>query len=185
MSTKRTHENSMMWIDDGIDTLHKTVRLNAGIDDDSLDLIVTALHLFDDEDCTIILNSGGGDVYAGLAMYDVIKTYPGHVTIKVVGQANSMAAIVLQAADKRMITSSSTIMIHDGVEEPPADHKKNIKAYLKLTDKLDDICDHIVLEKIQMKHPGYSWAKFKKTVVFDTFFTAEQAKHWNLIDEII
>lgn len=169
---------------DNIDIPNRTIILNEGIDDDSLALIIKGFQLLGQRPITILLNSGGGDVGPGLAICDLIQQH-GNITISVVGQALSMAAVILQAAKTRKMTSSSYLMLHSGIEEPAADHKKNVKAYLRLTDKLDDIMDAIVLKRIQKKHPKYSWAQFRKETMMDVYFTAEQAKKWNLIDKVV
>ena len=96
-----------------------------------------------------------------------------------------MAAVILQTARRRLISQSSHLMIHQGVEEPAPDSKKNIKSYLKLSDTKDDICDRIVLKQIQKKHPKYSWTDFRNATHFDVYFTAEDALKWGLVDGVI
>jgi ATP-dependent Clp protease protease subunit len=170
---------------DTIDAKRKVLLLNDGIDDDSLGLVHTALLEFGGKPCRIVMNSGGGSVVSGLGIIDLIRSYPGKVTIDVVGAAESMAAVILQAADVRRMHASSFLMIHQGIEEPEADSKRNIKSYLKMSDRNDDLCDDLVLKRIQKKHPKYGWAQFRAETENNQYFTAEQALEWNLVDRII
>ena len=170
---------------DSINTERRVLLLNDGIDDDTLGLVAAAFEEFKGRDCRIIMNSGGGQVTQGLGIIDLIHLYPGKVTIDVYGCAESMAAVILQAADVRRMAPSSFLMIHQGIEEPEADSKRNIKSYLKVSDKQDDICDALVLRRIQKKHPKYSWSQFREATHHNIYFTAEQALEWGLIDGIL
>lgn len=172
-------------LDNNIDFKTRTILLNEGIDDDALDLILKSFLLLGKGPIRILLNSGGGDVSPGLAICDLIQKHPSKVTVEVVGRAESMAAVIMQAADIRKMHKNSHIMIHAGVEEPQADLKKNIKNYLKLTDKFDNACDDLVLRQIQKKHRKYSWTKFREETQFDIYFSADQALQWGLVDRII
>ena len=162
-----------------------TIFWHDGVDEEMLEVIQKGFHLMRNSPITLKLSSGGGDVNAGLAICDIMHTHKHRVTVEVWGRAESMAAVILQAADIRKISSSSHIMIHQGVEEPAADTKKNIKAYLKLSDNMDDICDSLVLRRIQKKFPKYSWNQFRQETHFDIYFKAQEALKWNLVDKII
>lgn len=172
-------------LDDNIDIKTRTLILNDGIDEDSLDLFLKGFALLGAGPITIKMNSGGGDVVPGLAMVDLMEKHRGKITVEVWGQANSMAAIILQAADVRKMSKNSSIMVHQGVEEPPTDIKKNIKSWMKLTDELDSVCDQIVLKRVQKKHPKYSWTKFREETQFDLYFNAAKALELGLVDRII
>lgn len=173
------------WIDDHIDTTNSTLYLEGAVDESMLSTVVKGLQLFSGKDCNILLCSGGGDVVYGLAIYDLLANYGGKITITVIGQAESMAAIVLQGATRRIMSKHSHLMIHQGEIEAPEGHVKNIKAFIGLSDKQDEICDRILLDRIQIKHSDYSWTKFRRTNEFDTYLTAEKAKYWGLVDEVI
>lgn len=62
---------------------------------------------------TILLNSGGGSVWQGYSIHDMIATYEGHVTVKIVGLAGSIASYFMLAADKIFATHQSSVLIHD------------------------------------------------------------------------
>jgi len=144
---KRSEHQIDTVLTDHIDIPGRTIFLNDGIDDDSLALLLKGFHMLGSRPITLILDSGGGEVTSGLAMIDLIQRH-GNVTIEVWGRAESMAAVILQAAKVRRMAPSAYLMIHQGIEEPAADSKKNIKARLKYSDKQDDICDGLVLSRI-------------------------------------
>lgn len=131
-------------------------------------------HIRTDEPINILMNCSGGDVDHGLAIYDAIRSAASHVRIIVMGQASSMAAWVLQAADERIITPSSYIMIHDGAGT------KN-----KFARKQDKYCRDILLERIQQKNPGYSVHKLQKMLDTDTYLDPKEALELGLVDSIL
>lgn len=172
------------WIDYNVDVRTRTVWLDGDVGDDMLRLVGKSLHLFRKKSVHFYLNSSGGEETAGLAIYDLIRNHAGRTTITVAGAAESMAAIILQAPNRRLITSNSYLMIHQGEISPPDSHKKNVRAYLRISDKQDDSCDQIILSRIQKKYPKYSWTKFREATNFDTYFMAEDAVKWGLVDQI-
>lgn len=172
------------WLSESIHIPSRTVYLTGDVDDIMLELVAKALHLFRGRSINFILNSEGGEETAGLGICDLLLAYPQTIRMTVVGSAQSMAAVILQAADVRSITPSSYLMLHQG-EDAVEGHKKNIRAAMRITDMQDDICDEIVLRRIREKKPKYSWAKFREETKFDVYFTAEQALSWGLVDEII
>lgn len=88
-----------------------------GIDKATAELVIKALHLMDgDAPIRIYLNSIGGSWFDGMAVFDTIKACPAHVEIRVTGCAMSMASIILQAADQRVMTANSVLMLHEGTE---------------------------------------------------------------------
>lgn len=180
------------WLSHGMDIQNSTLWLSGGVDDKMLARVTKFIHLVTASEprkttkpLHIYLSSGGGEETDGLAIYDLLSSWKGQVTMTVLGSAESMAAVILQAADVRRITSSSYLMIHQGDTYPPDGHKKNIEAFLKLSREQDNICDSIVIKRMQEKHPGYSWSKFREETDFDTYLTAKQALDLGLVDEII
>lgn len=171
-------------VESNIDPVTRTVWLRGDVDDDMLALVSKATHLFKGKSIQFNLNSGGGEETAGLAIYDLIAGH-GPTSMTVMGSAESMAAIILQAARTRAIFQNSHLMIHQGEVAPGESHKKNIKAYMRISDKQDDVCDRIILGRIQKKYPKYSWAKFREESNFDVYFTAQQALQWGLVDKIV
>lgn len=181
----RSDESIERWITDHIDVATRTVLLNGAVDDDMLELVVKSLLLFEGQGVTFYLNSTGGEETSGLAICDLLIRHKGQINMIVTGSAESMAAVILQTASSRLITRNSFIMIHQGEVSIPDGHKKNVRAFLKISDSQDEICDSIVLKRIQEKHKKYSWAKFRTETHFDVYFTAEQALQWGLVDKVI
>lgn len=64
----------------------------------------------------VLMNTIGGCAYNGMAIYDAIKTSTAHVSVEVVGSAMSMGALILQAADERIMCPNAVLMLHDGSE---------------------------------------------------------------------
>src|SRR5665213_253288 len=84
-----------------------TVFFSGDVSDESVERFVKNLHVLSslsDEKIEVVLNSTGGDVYAGLAMYDAIRICPCPIDIAVLGSAMSMGSVILQAAKVRLMT---------------------------------------------------------------------------------
>lgn len=142
---------------------------------------IKALHLLSehkDEPIKIILNTQGGCYFSGMAVYDAVKACPCHIIIEVIGSAQSMGSIILQAADERVIHPNAIIMIHDG-EDGFSGHPKNLERAAELSKKIRKKTYDIYAEK--SKHPAHYW---EKKCAFDTFYSAEQAKEEGLVDKI-
>lgn len=76
--------------------------------------ISAALRSMDGADVTVNMNSPGGDMFEGLAIYNILREYKGHVTVKVLGLAASAASIIAMAADDLQVARSGFLMIHNG-----------------------------------------------------------------------
>lgn len=137
-----------------------------------------------DKPISIILNSPGGEEYHGLAIYDAIKTCKNHVKIFVFGMAASMASIILQAADERILAPNARIMIHYGTREE-AGHAKIVSAWNKEYDKMDKEMEVLYLEKIREKKPSFTLKKLQEMLYFDTIFDAKKAMAYGLADEVL
>ena len=163
--------------------IHKPHWLVADIDVEMLRKVERTLRKAKGAAVKFYLSSGGGDQTIGLAIVDLLTSYKGHVTITVIGSAESMAAIILQAADTRLITASSYLMLHSGTIDIEG-RTKDVKANLRIIDFQDDLADQVVLRRILKKKPNYTWARFRAETNHDTYFSAEKALEWNLVDKI-
>lgn len=133
------------------------------------------------KDVNIYINSMGGYITAGLAIYDVLKWLPCPVSTYCIGQASSMGALLLTAGDKgkRFALPNSRIMIHQpsgGVGGTSTDIALQAKEILFLKNRLN----HILSECT-----GQSVEKISKDVERDFFMSPEEAKEYGLIDSII
>jgi ATP-dependent Clp protease, protease subunit len=160
----------------------RTLFLNGEIEEESTRKFLIGLHLLDRKDgpITIILNSNGGSVDDGFAIYGAIRQSRNHVTIKILGQASSMAAIILQAANWRVADHESFLMLHLPTYDLPDVHSCNLERQAdeskKLRDKFYDILE---------KKTGNTKAEWRRWLTYDKYYTASEAKQFNLVDEVI
>ena len=127
------------------------------------------------------INSPGGSVTAGLAIYDTMQFVKPPVATYCVGQAASMGALLLCAGakGKRFALPAARIMIHQpwgGVQGAAADISIQAQEILRLRSALNDLL---------VKHTGQALDKIEKDTDRDYFMSAEEAKAYHLIDEVI
>jgi ATP-dependent Clp protease protease subunit len=163
----------------------RIIFIGTPIDDVIANLIMAQMLFLQMEDVTkdinIYINSPGGSVTAGLAIYDTIRFVKCDVATYCVGQAASMGALLLCAGTKgkRFVLPNSRIMIHQpwgGIEGVASDISIHAKEILKLRDKINEILS---------KHTGQPVQKIEKDTDRDYFMTAVEAKDYGLIDEVI
>lgn len=133
------------------------------------------------EEIKMYINSPGGSVYAGLAIYDTMQHIKAPVSTICVGFGASMGAVILSAGakGKRFALPHSQIMIHQpsgGAEGQASDIKINAEHILDLRDKLN---------KILAKNTGQPISKIEKDVDRDNYLSAEAAVKYGLIDKVI
>lgn len=161
----------------------RAVFINGEINDDMASSVVAELLFLEaaapDKPISLYINSPGGSVTAGLAIYDTMR----HVRCKAhtlcVGQACSMAAVLLAAGDERSILPSSRVMIHQpsgGAEGRQSDIVIVAKEITRIREKLS---------KIISLHTGQPLEKVEVDIEKDNFMEAEEALAYGLADEII
>ena len=133
---------------------------------------------------TIILSSEGGCVKEGFRMYDRIKKCTNYVRIVVEGSAESMACVILQAADERVMDENSYLMVHTGVEAFAEDHPENVARWKKKSDADGKRFEDILLSKIKEKKNRFSKNKLKELLKFDTILTPQESINLGLVDRI-
>lgn len=150
------------------------------IDTESARQLIIGLDLLTgDKPVTIKLHTSGGDYYAGYAMYDAIRKFPGHVTIIATGQAMSMGPIILQAADTRIVTVNTTIMLHS-----PSDTAIDTEAIsFEAWGKYSGYARRRLCEVLAARtgKPAKFWELKLRA---DYILTPEQALALNLVDEV-
>lgn len=163
----------------------RIIFLGGPIDDEVANLINAQLLFLESEDpkkdIQIYINSPGGSVYAGLAIYDTMQYIKPDVSTICVGIAASMAAVLLSsgAKGKRTALPNSRVLIHQvlgGAEGQASDIKIQAEEILKLKESLN---------RILAKNTGQPYEKIDKDTDRDYYLTAEQAKEYGLIDRII
>jgi len=155
--------------------------------DDNVANLVTAQLLFleaedPERDISLYINSPGGSITAGLAIYDTIQFIRNNVTTICVGQAASMAAVLLAAgtAKKRFALPHSRILIHQpwmsGIQGQATDIDIHAKEIIRI---------RTILNKILAHHTGQPYERIEKDVERDYIMTADQSKEYGIIDEVI
>lgn len=163
----------------------RIIFLDGEIDDAGADLVVAQLLFLENEDpkkdISLYINSPGGSVTAGLAIYDTMQYISSDVSTICMGQAASMAALILAAGaeGKRMILPSARVMIHQpwgGVQGQASDVSIHAKEIIRLK-KLS--IDYLA------RHTGQTAEKIAADIERDHFMTAEDAKAYNIVDKIL
>jgi ATP-dependent Clp protease protease subunit len=163
----------------------RIVFLGSVVTDDVANLI-TAQFLFlesedPERDIFFYINSPGGSVTAGLAIYDTMQYIRPQISTVCVGQAASMGAVLLAAGakTKRFALPHSRIMIHQplgGFQGQAADIDIQAREILRMREELNNIL---------MKHTGQSLKKIEKDTDRDMFLNGKQAQEYGLVDEVI
>jgi ATP-dependent Clp protease protease subunit len=162
----------------------RVIFIGTPINDQIANLVVAQLlHLESDDpekDVSVYVNSPGGQVYAGLAIYDTMQFIKPDVQTTCVGIAMSMGSLILAggAPGKRFALPNSRILIHQpsgGFEGPAADIEIHAREVLDLRRRLDEI---------YAKHTGKAVDEVRSDMERDRFMTPEQAVDYGLIDRV-
>lgn len=146
------------------------------------------LHILDSKSADpieVLMINPGGSFDDGIAIYDAIQLCRSPITIKVFGYAYSMAAVILQAADERLLAPNAKIMIHYGEEGLAMNHPKINRKWVKQLDKDNEWMKSLFLEKMREKDPTVTMAKVDKMLDFDSIMTAEEAVNIGLADRVM
>lgn len=163
----------------------RIIFLGEAIDDHVANIIIAQLLFLDAEDKTkdikFYINSPGGSVSAGLAIYDTMQYIKADVATICVGMAASMASLLLSAGakGKRMALPNSEVMIHQvmgGTEGQASDIKIQAEHILKTKDKLNEILS---------LHTGQKKEKVERDSDRDNWMSADEAKKYGLIDAVL
>ena len=163
----------------------RIVFIGSEITDDLANLVVAQLLFLQSEDATkdvsVYVNSPGGSVTAGLAIYDTMQFLKCDVVTYCVGQASSMAAVLLAAGakGKRHALPGARIMIHQpwgGAQGTASDIHIQAQEILRLKDYLNGIL---------AKHTGKSAKEVAKDTDRDFFMSAEEAAKYGLVDDVL
>ena len=163
----------------------RIIFLGSAIDDDVANSIVAQLLLLDSEnsekDIMLYINSPGGVITAGMAIYDTMKLIKSDVSTICLGDAASMGAFLLSGGTKgkRLALPNSRIMIHQplgGAKGQATDIEIEAKEILRMKKMLNELL---------AEHTGQKVDRIKKDTERDNFMTAEQALEYGLIDKII
>jgi len=163
----------------------RVIFIGTAIDDNVANIMIAQLLFLQmedpEKDINIYVNTPGGSVTSGLAIYDTMQFVKPDVNTYCVGQATSMGALLLAAGTKgkRFALPHARIMIHQpwgGVQGAASDISIQAKEILRLKDKI---------EEILAKHTGKSLEKIKKDTDRDYFMAPEEARDYGIVDEVI
>jgi ATP-dependent Clp protease protease subunit len=163
----------------------RVIFLGSEIHDDVANVIVAQLLYLEaddpDKDIHLYINSPGGSVTAGLAIYDTMQFIRPAVSTLCTGQAASMGSLLLCAGQKdmRFATPNARIMVHQpsgGFQGQASDIERHAQDIIKLKRRLNEI---------YVKHTGRDLETIEKTLDRDHFMTSEEALEFGLIDKVI
>ncbi len=163
----------------------RIIFLGSGVDDNVANLIVAQLLFLEsedpDKDIHIYINSPGGLVSAGLAIYDTMQYVKPDVSTICIGQAASMGALLLAggAAGKRFALPNSRILIHQplgGAQGQATEIDIQAREILRIREELANI---------MVKHTGQPLEKVHKDTERDFFMSGQQAREYGIIDKVI
>ena len=159
----------------------------SGVDSGMAARQIKNLHILDsinNDTITIILNNPGGDVNHGLAIYDAIKACKSPVTVKVFGLAASMASIILQASNERIMAPNAVQMVHYGhmgIDQ----HQKTVYKHVDEAKRIDKWMEKMYLERIKEKQPLFTLSRLQRMLDHDTFLTAQASVDLGLADKVL
>lgn len=163
----------------------RVVFLVGQIEEHMANLVVAQLLFLEAEnpekDISLYINSPGGIVTAGMAIYDTMQFIKPDVSTLCIGQACSMGALLLLggASKKRFALPNSRVMLHQplgGFQGQASDIEIHAKEILLLKKRLNEIC---------AKHTGHELKRIEKDTDRDNFMSALEAKNYGIIDEVI
>jgi ATP-dependent Clp protease protease subunit len=163
----------------------RIIFIGGGIEDSLADLVIAQLLFLESEDpekdISIYINSPGGVVTAGMAIYDTMQYIKPDVSTICIGQAASMGAVLLAAGakGKRYALPNSRIMIHQplgGAQGQASDIEIQAQEIIRMKEMLNDILTH---------HTSQPLKRIKKDTDRDFFMSSKEAKDYGLIDEVV
>ncbi len=180
-----THRGERQW--DIFSRLLKDriIFLGTEVNDDVANAIIAQMLFLEsddpDKEITLYINSPGGSITAGLAIYDTMQYVRSPVSTVCLGQAASMAAWILASGNKgmRKCLPNSRIMIHQplgGIRGQATDIEIHAREILKLREQMNTIL---------AKHTGQTTERIKEDTERDRYLSAEEARDYGLIDDVI
>jgi ATP-dependent Clp protease, protease subunit len=164
----------------------RIIFLGSPIDSEAANVVTAQLLLLDsqsnDQPINLFINSPGGEVYAGLAIYDVMQYISAPVHTNCVGVAMSMASVILMAGTPghRVALPHSRIMIHAGSAGFPRSSLPDLEVQAR---EFLDIRE--MMESIYHRHTGHDRDKLRHDMERDNFMSPEQAQAYGIIDRVV
>lgn len=172
-----------LWISGGFLTTTRTIYLGGEITQESADKVIRGILALESVDphgeITLVMSSEGGEYYPALALYDALRATSCPTVIKVLGHAMSSAMVVLQGADRRLVSENARLMIHDGVEGYDG-HARNFEIWGEQAKR-----DRDTMYRILAARSSKDAAWFRTHAILDKFLVPTEALTLGLVDEII
>ena len=163
----------------------RIIFLTGAVEDHMASLIVAQLLFLEAEnpkkEIAMYINSPGGVVTSGMAIYDTMQFIRPGVSTTVIGQAASMGSLLLCAGqkDQRFALSNARIMVHQpsgGFQGQASDIERHAKEIIEMRSRLN---------QVYAKHTGQKLDRIEKALDRDTFLTADAAREFGLVDQVI
>lgn len=163
----------------------RIVMLNGEVNDAQASLVTAQLLFLEsddpDKDISLYINSPGGSITSGMAIFDTMNYIKSDVSTICIGMAASMGAFLLAAGTKgkRYVLPNSEVMIHQplgGAQGQASDVKIRAERLLKTRERLNELLSNLT---------GQDLEKIEKDTERDNFMTAEEAVNYGLVDEVI
>ena len=185
MVVETTHRGERSWDIYSRLLKDRIIFLGTEVNDDVANIIIAQMLVLEGEDpdkeITLYINSPGGVITAGLAIYDTMQYVRSPVATVCLGQAASMAAWILAAGTKgmRRALPNSRVLIHQplgGIRGQASDIEIHAKEIIALRRRMNDIMS---------KHTGQAPEKIKEDTERDRYLSSDEAKEYGIIDEVI
>lgn len=133
----------------------------------------------DVDEVIVNINSNGGDVFSGVAIYNMLRRHKAHITINIDGLAASIASVIAMAGDTVNMPGNAMLMVHNAWTEIAGDSN----TFKKQADSLERI-NSVVFNSYVDKNPDIDHALLRQCMDEETWFTAKDAKELGLVDNI-
>lgn len=150
-----------------------------GIEATSPSMVDKAIEKANGEDLEVEINSGGGSVFAGSEIYTALKSYPGNVTVKIVGLAASAASVIAMAGKKVLMSPTAQMMIHNVISCAAGDYRE-----MEHTAEILKSANDTIANAYRLK-TGKTQEELLRLMDNETWMTAQKAKEHGFIDEIM
>lgn len=171
-------------IQDELFSVHRSVEVVGGITRESVYSLILQLrylcHADPEKEVTMYINSPGGSVCDGLALYDVMEAIGCPIRTVCVGMAASMGALLFAAGDKREMLPHAEVMIHDPLVNGISGSALSIEESSRRLMNIRQITAEIL-----SRHTGHTMEEVYEKTKQDSYFSAQEAVAWHLADRII
>ena len=133
-----------------------------------------------DEDVNVHINSPGGSVYDGLAIYNFLQSSPNNINVSIDGMAGSIASVIAMAGDNIDIHEAGMLMVHNASAMMFGGNKEDLEKQIDILSKIDDVLLNIYTARTKQDKPT-----MKAFMEAETFFTSKEAKKLGFVTNII